>query len=262
MILNPQFLQQLSAYQGPDNLHVGNNQGLPISSSGSSIFQINDHHIHLKDIVHVPQINTNGHLLSKLKLTYDNDVFVKFHSFFYLIKDKKTGRVPYKVQLGMTFIILKVSNNHQWYTLESRPHKTRHKRLGHPHFQILVNVIRKFGLPTIYKPKHYLCDSSSCSKSHKLPFTQSTHPSKSPFDLIHSDLWGPSLELSHFGLSYYVIFVDNYSRFKWLYHLKWKSDALSIFLEFQTFLENQFSIKIKAFQSDGGGEFQVLQPLF
>ena len=93
-------------------------------------------------------------------------------------------------------------------------------------------------------------------------FTQSTCPSKSPLDLIHSDLWGPSPLLSHFGFLYYVIFVDDYRRFTWLYHLKRKSNIFSIFLEFKTFVENSFSRKIKAFQSDGGEEFQALQPLF
>ena len=87
-------------------------------------------------------------------------------------------------------------------------------------------------------------------------------PSKAPLALVHSDLWGPSPVLSHFGFSYYVIFVDDYSIFPWLYHLKRKSVFFSSFLEFKTFVENQFSRKIKAFQSDGGGEFQALQPLF
>ena len=91
---NHQLLQQSLAYQGPDNLQVRNGQGLPISSIGSSIFQINDHHIHLKNILHVPQITKN--LLSMLKLTTNNDVFVEFYSSFCLIKDKNIERVLLK----------------------------------------------------------------------------------------------------------------------------------------------------------------------
>ena len=46
---NQQVLPQSSAYQGPGNLPVGNGQGLPISSTGSSILHIDHHHIRLKD---------------------------------------------------------------------------------------------------------------------------------------------------------------------------------------------------------------------
>ena len=38
--------------------------------------------------------------------------------------------------------------------------------------------------------------------------------------------------------------------------MKFKSDFFNCFLEFQSFVENQFDRRIKVFQSDGGGEFQ------
>ena len=74
-------------------------------------------------------------------------------------------------------------------------------------------------------------------------------------DLIHCDLWGPSPVPSNLGYKYYVIFVDDHSQFTWLYPLKFKSDFFRIFIQFQKFVETQFSLKIKSFQSDGGTEF-------
>lgn len=56
------------------------------------------------------------------------------------------------------------------------------------------------------------------------------------------------------GFRYYAVFIDNYSRFFWLYPLKLKSDFLYIFKVFQALVENQFQNKIKSFQS-GRGEF-------
>ena len=37
--------------------------------------------------------------------------------------------------------------------------------------------------------------------------------------------------------------------------MRFKSDFIDIFLQYQTFIENQYSCKIKIFQSDGGAEF-------
>ena len=52
-------------------------------------------------------------------------------------------------------------------------------------------------------------------------------------------------------------FVDTYLRFTWIYFLKNKSDALSVFKQFKSLVELQFNKKIKAIQTDWGGEFQV-----
>lgn len=76
-----------------------------------------------------------------------------------------------------------------------------------------------------------------------------------PLERIHCDLWGPSPVLSSQGFRYYVIFVDNFSRFTWFYPLKLKSDFVSVFQSFQKLVENQFKKKITQFQCDGGGEF-------
>lgn len=78
----------------------------------------------------------------------------------------------------------------------------------------------------------------------------------SPFDLVHTDLWGPALVLSIDGFPYYVLFVDDYSPCTWLFPLKKKSDTVVAFKEFQEFVQNQFNTSIKAIQMDGLGEFK------
>ena len=54
---------------------------------------------------------------------------------------------------------------------------------------------------------------------------------------------------------YYVIFVDDFSRFTWLFLLKQKSEVFTVFLHFKTLVENQFGLKIKTLRTDGGGEY-------
>ena len=99
-------------------------------------------------------------------------------------------------------------------------------------------------------------------KIDKLLFSSTIHKSTQPLELIHSDLWGPAPLTSHFGFNYYVIFIDGFSRFSWLYNLKKKSELFENFLEFKRRVENQSSSKIKSFQSDWGGEYQPLHSFF
>lgn len=57
------------------------------------------------------------------------------------------------------------------------------------------------------------------------------------------------------GFKYYVLFIDHFTRFTWIYLLQSKSEVLDKFVHFKNLVENQFSVKIKTFRSDGGGEY-------
>ena len=62
--------------------------------------------------------------------------------------------------------------------------------------------------------------------------------------------------------NYYVSFIDDYSKFTWIYLLKFKSEVFSIFQEFQKLVERQFDRKILAVQSDREGEYEKLNSFF
>ena len=61
---------------------------------------------------------------------------------------------------------------------------------------------------------------------------------------------------------HFILFVDDFTRFTWIYFLKNKSDAYSIFLEFESLISRQFNSQIKAFHSEWGVEFQKLHKYF
>jgi histone deacetylase 1/2 len=56
--------------------------------------------------------------------------------------------------------------------------------------------------------------------------------------------------------------VDDYSRFCWIYLLKHKSDVEHVFYAFQAHVEHLLNTKIKAVQSDWGGEYHKLHRYF
>ena len=96
----------------------------------------------------------------------------------------------------------------------------------------------------------------------RLPLASVEHKSNAPFDIIFSDVWGPAPVISSLGHRYVVLFIDDYTRFTWLYFLKNKSDVYSCFLDFQSLIDRQFNAKIKSFHFDWGGEYQKLSKLF
>jgi hypothetical protein len=52
-----------------------------------------------------------------------------------------------------------------------------------------------------------------------------------------------------------VTFIDDYSRFTWVYFLRSKVDVFSIFQTFVAYVETQFSTCVKILRSDSGGEY-------
>ena len=52
--------------------------------------------------------------------------------------------------------------------------------------------------------------------------------------------------------------MDDFTRYTWLYPLKFKSDVLETFVNFHRRVERQFNLKIQNFQSDWGREFQPM----
>ena len=90
---------------------------------------------------------------------------------------------------------------------------------------------------------------------HNLPFPKSQFTTSTPFELIHSNLWGLAPINSINDFKYYVLFIDHFTRFTWIYLLKSKFEVFAKFVQFKVMIENQFSAKIKTLRSDGEGEY-------
>jgi hypothetical protein len=57
-----------------------------------------------------------------------------------------------------------------------------------------------------------------------------------PLELVFSDVWGPTLEFVG-RYKYYISFIDDFSKFTWIYLLKNKLDVFHVFQDFQTHFE-------------------------
>ena len=77
-----------------------------------------------------------------------------------------------------------------------------------------------------------MCDSCQLAKSHQLPYPISTNVSTVHLEQVLSDVWGPAL-VPIGKHSYYVSFIDDFSKFTWIYLLKKHSNVYQVLLNFQ-----------------------------
>ena len=82
-----------------------------------------------------------------------------------------------------------------------------------------------------------------------MPFDNSESISNSIFELIHSDIWGSSPVACIGGSRYFVVFIDDYSHYIWIFPMKSHSKILPIYNNFAKMVETQFSKRIKTFRS-------------
>ena len=80
---------------------------------------------------------------------------------------------------------------------------------------------------------------------------------KSSFELVHVDVWGLSRSLSTSGFSYFVTFIDDYSRCTWLFLMKTRAEFFSMFKKFNAEIRTQFNTSIRILRSDNAKEYSL-----
>ncbi|KAG9446582.1 hypothetical protein H6P81_012710 [Aristolochia fimbriata] len=126
--------------------------------------------------------------------------------------------------------------------------------LGHVSSHTLLKLVSN-GLLGSVSSAPLNCVSCKLGKHTALLYNSSDTRASAPFDLIHFDVWGAAPISAMGGSAYYVVFIDDFSRFVWLYLLQSRSAFYTAYVEFSTMVHTQFSKSIKIFRSDFGGEY-------
>ena len=133
-----------------------------------------------------------------------------------------------------------------------------HRRLAHLSYGGLRLLLPK----ELYSEKEStkaVCDI--CAKAKAKEIFQRKDPVRratKPLELIHSDLCGPITPVSQSGCRYYILYIDDFSRFSWISFLRTKTAAeiCKVFREFKALVELKFSARITRFRCDNGkGEY-------
>ena len=111
------------------------------------------------------------------------------------------------------------------------------------------------GLPKIKFSKGF-CQGCILGKHLEHKFEKVSHDGMSAhLELIHSDVSGPFPHMSMSHAKYGLKFIDDFSRYYWVYFLKHKSEVFGLFNVFKDLVENQSGRKLKVLRFDNGDEY-------
>ena len=234
----------------PDGSHV-------TATIAGSVFFSNS--LYLSDVLYIPQFTFN--LISVPKLTVALQCQLRFNHVTCEIQDLVTSRTigVAKLRNGLYTLagqVVQVGSSPHLINFCSSKLNLWHCRLGHPSRDRLAVMQKHYPFITCVD-NNEPCDSCHYAKQKRLVFPLSNTCSSHNFDLIHIDIWGPLAAPSMLGFRYFLTIVDDKSRFTWLYFMKAKSEASSLIPLFVTFVETQFSTRIKCIRSDNGPELRL-----
>ncbi|GKE58389.1 zinc finger, CCHC-type containing protein [Tanacetum coccineum] len=124
---------------------------------------------------------------------------------------------------------------------------------GHVHFKSMQDM-SKDGLILAFDMDTEKCKTCMRNKITKKPF-QNVKRETEVLELIHGNLCDPHATPSLGNKKYFVIFIDDASRFCYVSLLHSKDEALNKFKVFKTKVKLQQWPQIKIFRTDRGGKY-------
>ncbi|GJS06059.1 retrovirus-related pol polyprotein from transposon TNT 1-94 [Tanacetum coccineum] len=134
-----------------------------------------------------------------------------------------------------------------------------HRRLSHLNFNS-INLLSKndivIGLLKLKFVKDHLCSSYEFEKAKRKSFhTKTTPSSKRRLQLLHMDLCGPMWLESINGKKYFLVIVDDYSRYTWTHFLRSKDETPEVLIDFLRLVQRGLDAQVRIVQTDKGTKF-------
>lgn len=204
----------------------------------------------LKEVRHVPDLRLS--LISTGKLddeghysTFGNGMWKLTKGSLVVAKGKKDCSL-YKTQAKLC--------KAQLNTVEGSFDKW-HQRLGHMSEKGMKLLCRRQSIPDLQGGPADKCVDCLMGKQHRVSFTKKLKRTTRKLDRVYSDVCGPMKVKSLGGSSYFVTFIDDFSRKLWVYPMKTKDQVLQKFKVFHALVERETGRKLKCMRTDNGGEY-------
>ncbi|GJT19106.1 zinc finger, CCHC-type containing protein [Tanacetum coccineum] len=241
-------------------LYMGDEHFAPIHGKGSVALEFSSGKIvTLFNVLYVPKLRKNlvsGPVLNKCgyKQVYESDkyilskcgVFVGFGYYnngMFMLNLNKVPDDSDSVYMSSSTVV----NSSLW-----------HARLGHVHYKRMLEMSKDELIPAIDENPDK-CTTCMLTKITRKPFKSITRKSVI-LELIHSDLCDFHATPSLGNKKYVITFIDDASRFCYVYLLHAKDEALDKFRIYKTEVELQQNDLIKSLRTDRGGEYY--DPIF
>ena len=243
-------------------VEIGDGTPLNATGRGDVILNMNlprgrTRKVRLTGVLFVPDLNHN--LISVSQCNANNRRTI-FYENSCKIFSNDNCLIACGKKLGKLYVLDCVSKNLANAAIKGSEQNLWHRRLNHVSMHSLQkmtknNLVNGLNCDVEIKSDD-ICEDCCQGKNHRTPFPKHVkgNPRK-PLELIHSDLCGKISPPTKGGAAYFVTFIDDATKFCWVYCLKSKDETFDVFRKFKAEVENQFNAKIKIFRTDNGGEF-------
>jgi hypothetical protein len=197
----------------------GDGSLVSIRGRGSVLFKCqNGEHRVLTEVYYIPELRSNIISLGQMdeagcKVLIENgELHIYDRARKLLTRVSRSKNRLYTVGLNLTVPVCMLAklDDTAWLW---------HARYGHLHFRALGDMTRKHmvqGAPVIDQVEQ-VCDGCTLGKQHRRPFPQaSSYRAKERLELVHTDLCGPITPATPSGNKYFLLVVDDFSRYMWL----------------------------------------------
>ncbi|MCO5552522.1 hypothetical protein L7F22_006034 [Adiantum nelumboides] len=258
------LFSSLDAAPAGKKVTCANNASYPIKGVGKILITISDgSDLCLPDVLYVPGIKKN--LLSVSSLA-KNGLRVIFEDDRCIVRDRENGYsliTTGTLENGL-FVLDRYEKQIQACIAETKTQAMQdaelwHARFGHVGYGSLMTLQRHnmvHDLSLLEMPPRHVCEGCVLGKMHRFAFSQDgSVRATRKLQLVHSDVCGPMRTPSVGNSLYFVTFIDDFSRFCWVYPLKAKSVVFAIFQHYVSMVENETGCKVQTLRTDRGGEY-------
>ena len=133
-----------------------------------------------------------------------------------------------------------------------------HARLGHVNLNSIKRMMSLNLIPKASIDLKQKCETCIQAKQPRKSFTTCIERETNLLELVHSDVCDSNDVLTRGGKRYFITFIDDFSKYCYVYLVNHKSELFDKFKVYKTEVENQLERKIKILRSDRGGEYTSL----
>ncbi|CAI7902460.1 unnamed protein product [Closterium sp. NIES-54] len=137
-----------------------------------------------------------------------------------------------------------------------------HHRMGHPPIPCLRTMSSQrlvLGLPRVLPslPPSLAPPCGPCveGRLRATPYSSSLRPATEPFETLRLDVWGPAPRPGPEQESFFLVVVDNYSRYTTVFPLEKKSEVTCMLIRWLLTIADTRGRHVNSLHSDCGGEF-------
>ena len=174
--------------------------------------------------------------------------------------DEKRKLIAVATRVGDLYYLNCRSGFQKSHTAADKSSETKedvwHRRFGHLGARNLQRLAKyKMVDGFDFEPTREInfCEPCVEGKHHRCQFP--TRRSKEPLCLVHSDVCGKMNTESLSGAEHFLTFIDDKTRYTWVYVLKRKDQVFERFLEWKALVEKSTGRKLKTLHTDNGGEY-------